>query len=258
MGEDRPYSGAEKGGCRALVSRDDEHLLKNSAGTGPPRRQLYGRAKGKALRAGQSQRIGTLLPRIAIDLDALKSGSAELFSLNPRNLVLEIGFGGGEHLAAMAKAHPETGFLGVEPFLNGVAKLLGAIETEKLDNIRLLRGDGRMVLGALPDASLDMVYLLYPDPWPKRRQRKRRIVDLAFLDELARVIRPGGEFRFASDIDDYVGWTLARVLPHPGFEWLASHAQDWLTPWEGWHRTRYEEKALREGRVPSYLRFRRH
>lgn len=239
------------------MSPDDETSVKNSAGAGAPRRQLYGRAKGKALRAGQSQRIENLLPAIAIDLERLKSGPSRLFAHQPQQVTLEIGFGGGEHLAAMAKAHPEAGFLGVEPFLNGVAKLLGAIEAGKLENIRLLRGDGRHVLNALPDASLDRVYLLYPDPWPKRRQRKRRIVDQDFLDQLSRIIRPGGEFRFASDIDDYVGWTLARVLPHPGFEWLARDAQDWLIPWEGWHRTRYEEKALREGRVPSYLRFRR-
>lgn len=239
------------------MSPDNDIEVRNSAGAVPPRRQLYGRAKGKALRAGQSQRIEKLLPEITIDLERLKSGPAGLFAHQPRGTTLEIGFGGGEHLAAMAKADPEGGFLGVEPFLNGVAKLLGVIEAEKLGNIRLLRGDGRHVLSALPDASLDQVYLLYPDPWPKRRQRKRRIVDRDFLDELARVIRPGGEFRFASDIDDYAGWTLARVLKHPGFEWLARDAQDWLNPWEGWHRTRYEEKAIREGRVPSYLRFRR-
>ncbi|MGL5445816.1 MAG: tRNA (guanosine(46)-N7)-methyltransferase TrmB [Rhabdaerophilum sp.] len=231
--------------------------MKNSAGAVTPRRQLYGRAKGKSLRAGQSQRVENLLPNIAIDLERLKSGPVELFAHQPQQVMLEIGFGGGEHLAAMAIASPQTGFLGVEPFLNGVAKLLGVIEAEKLGNIRLLRGDARHVLANLPNASLDRVYLLYPDPWPKRRQRKRRIVDQEFLDQLARVIRPGGEFCFASDIDDYVGWTLSRILPHPEFAWLARDAQDWLTPWEDWHRTRYEEKAIREGRVPSYLRFRR-
>lgn len=239
------------------MSRDDPTSGKHPAGAAPPRRQLYGRAKGKALRAGQSQRIEHLLPRIAIDLDRLRDGPAKLFAHTPPEIMIEIGFGGGEHLAAMAKARPEAGFLGVEPFLNGVAKLLGAIETDKIGNIRLLRGDGRHVLNALPSSSLDRVYLLYPDPWPKRRQRKRRIVDQEFLDQLARTLRPGGEFRVASDIDDYVGWALARILPHPAFEWLAKDAQDWLVPWDGWHRTRYEEKAIREGRVPSYLRFRR-
>ena len=217
--------------------------------------QLYGRAKGKALRPGQKSRIDGLLPRLAIDLDALPDNPAGIFAPEPTCLRMEIGFGGGEHLAAIAKADPEVGFLGVEPFLNGVAKLLGQIEQESLGNIRLLRGDARDVLAKLPDGALDRLYLLYPDPWPKRRQRKRRIVDAAFLMELARVIRPGGEFRFASDIDDYVGWTLARVMKNSAFSWRARIAGDWLTPWAGWHRTRYEEKALREGRVPSYLIF---
>lgn len=239
------------------MSPDDPNTNENTAGAAQPRRQLYGRAKGKALRAGQSRRIAELLPKIQIDLARLRGGPAALFVRKPVAATLEIGFGGGEHLAAMAKSEPDCAFLGVEPFLNGVAKLLGQIEIDHLDNIRLLRGDGRDVLASLPDASLDRVYLLYPDPWPKRRQRKRRIVDEAFVAELARVIRPGGEFRFASDIDDYVGWTLARVLPHPQFLWLAENASDWLEPWAGWHRTRYEEKAIREGRVPSYLRFRR-
>jgi tRNA (guanine-N7-)-methyltransferase len=239
------------------VSPDASSRITNEAGAETPRRQLYGRAKGKALRPAQSQRLAELLPQIQIDLGRLKEGPVALFSSRPRRVVLEIGFGGGEHLASMAKAEPESGFLGVEPFLNGVAKLLGQIEANGLDNLRLLRGDGRDVLAHLPDASLDAVYLLYPDPWPKRRQRKRRIVDPAFVAELARVIRPGGEFRFASDIDDYVGWTLARILPNRDFCWLAAEADDWRLPWAGWHRTRYEEKAIREGRVPSYLRFRR-
>lgn len=237
------------------MSPDDVPTEKNASGAATPRRQLYGRAKGKALRPAQSQRLAEILPRIQIDLERLKSGPATLFPAPPKRVVLEIGFGGGEHLAAMAKAEPETGFLGVEPFLNGVAKLLAEVEAHGIENLRLLRGDGREVLSRLPDASLDAVYLLYPDPWPKRRQRKRRIVDPTFVAELARVIRPGGEFRFASDIDDYVGWTLARVLPNRDFEWLARVANDWRLPWAGWHRTRYEAKAIREGRVPSYLRF---
>lgn len=239
------------------MSPDSPYRDEHESGAAKPRRQLYGRAKGKALRPAQSQRVAEMLPRIQIDLERLKAGPAALFPAAPKRCVLEIGFGGGEHLAAMARKEPDSGFLGVEPFLNGVAKLLGQVEADQIENLRLLRGDGREVLSRLPDASLDAVYLLYPDPWPKRRQRKRRIVDPAFVAELARVIRPGGEFRFASDIDDYVGWTLARVLPNPDFQWLAREAADWREPWAGWHRTRYEEKAIREGRVPSYLRFRR-
>lgn len=197
----------------------------------------------------------TLLPDLAIDVSTLAASPAALFATPPAQLMLEIGFGGGEHLAAMAKAHPETGYFGVEPFLNGVAKLLAAIEADGLTNIRALRGDARNVLAALPDASLDRVYLLYPDPWPKRRQRKRRIVDDAFLAEVARVLKPCCELRFATDIDDYAGWTLARIAQQDKLVWLAQTADDWRQPWPEWHRTRYEEKALREGRVPGYFRF---
>ena len=229
----------------------------NGAEATLPRRSLYGRSKGKALRAAQAGRIEGLLPKVAIDLEALRAGPQALFAEPKAAFRLEIGFGGGEHLAAMASADPDIGFLGVEPFLNGVAKLLAAVEADGIANLRLLRGDGRDVLARLPDASLDRVYLLYPDPWPKRRQRKRRIVDAGFLAEVARVLRPGGEFRFASDIDDYVGWTLARVFAEPRLDWLAREAADWTLPWDGWHRTRYEAKAIREGRVPTYLRFRR-
>lgn len=222
-----------------------------------PRRQLYGRSKGKALRAAQAGRIAEMLPRITIDIEGLRTDPAAQFARKPDELVLEVGFGGGEHLAAQARLHPEQGFFGVEPFLNGVAKLLGEIEAGGLDNIRLLRGDARDVFAALPDSSLAGVFLLYPDPWPKRRQRKRRIVDMAFLGEVARVLKPGGELRFATDIDDYAGWMLAHIARQEQLLWLGERADDWRQPWDGWHRTRYEEKALREGRIPGYFRFRR-
>ncbi len=227
-----------------------------------PRRQLYGRSKGKALRAAQAGRIADLLPQVAIDIERLSTDPAAQFahgsdSFRPEELVLEIGFGGGEHLAAQARGNRNIGYFGVEPFLNGVAKLLGEIEADGLDNIRLLRGDARDVLAALPDFCLAGVYLLYPDPWPKRRQRKRRIVDMAFLGEVARVLKPGGELRFATDIDDYAGWMLARIAHQDELTWLGERANDWRNPWDGWHRTRYEEKALREGRTPAYFRFKR-
>jgi tRNA (guanine-N7-)-methyltransferase len=237
------------------VSIDDDASSLERDGAGTPRRQLYGRSKGKALRAAQAGRLERLLPALTIDLARLWPDPAALFPERPARLGLEIGFGGGEHLAGMAEADPQAGHFGVEPFLNGVAKLLGRIEAAGLSNVRLLRGDGRHVLTALPDATLDRVDLLYPDPWPKRRQRKRRIVDEAFLDEVARVLKPGGQFRFATDIDDYAGWTLARLLPRADFHWAAESASDWNDPWPGWVRTRYEEKALREGRRPAYFRF---
>lgn len=234
----------------------DEHT-DGEASERAPRRQLYGRSKGKALRAAQAGRIENQLPALTIDTERLKDGPAALFSRAVTGVTLEIGFGGGEHLAHMAGANSEMGYLGVEPFLNGVAKLLHAIEENDLDNVRLLRGDARDVLAALPEASLERVYLLYPDPWPKRRQRKRRIVDMLFLEEVARVLKPGGELRFATDIDDYAGWTLARIAQQSRLSWLAEVADDWRLPWDGWYRTRYEEKAIREGRTPGYFRFRK-
>ena len=170
---------------------------------------------------------------------------------------LEIGFGGGEHLAAQARARPETGFIGCEAYRNGLAKLIAVIEAEGLPNIRLWDGDAADLLPRLAEGSIDGVDLLYPDPWPKRRQRKRRIVSDQFLAALSRVMRPGGEFRFATDIDDYAGWVLARVLRSQNFVWEAVRPDDWREPWAGWPGTRYEAKALREGRRPSYLTFRR-
>lgn len=234
-----------------------DEIENSGGGASKPRRQLYGRSKGKALRAAQAGRIEHQLPALTIDMPRLKDGPATLFPRPVEGVMLEIGFGGGEHLAHMAATNPGLGYLGVEPFLNGVAKLLHAIEENNLDNIRLLRGDAREVLAALPDASLERVYLLYPDPWPKRRQRKRRIVDARFLSEVARVLQPGGELRFATDIDDYAGWTLARIAQQSALHWLAEKADDWRKPWDGWHRTRYEEKAIREGRTPGYFRFRK-
>jgi tRNA (guanine-N7-)-methyltransferase len=213
---------------------------------------FFGRRKGKTLRAAQDLRIRTLLPELRID-PALDPWLA--FGPAPRALWLEIGFGGGEHLAAQAERHPDIGFIGCEPFVNGMAKLLAVVEERRLCNVRVFDRDGTELLAHLPPACLDRVYLLYPDPWPKRRQRKRRFVSDEALGSLARVMRPGAEFRFATDIDDYAGWVLARVLRSPDLAWAARRAADWRKPFDGWPGTRYEAKAKREGRVPSYLTF---
>ena len=215
---------------------------------------LHGRRKGKKLRTHQSDLIETLLPRLSVDTTG-PIDCAALFAQPKRDLWLEIGFGGGEHLAGDARAHADVGIIGCEPFINGVAKMLTTIETEDLANVRMHAGDAFDVLAALPTASLGRINLLYPDPWPKRRQRKRRFVSERSVLEFARILRPGGEFRFASDIDDYTGWTLARVLPSPFFQWTAQASTDWLEPWSGFTRTRYEEKAIREGRRSAYLTF---
>jgi len=215
---------------------------------------LHGRRKGKPLRTHQNDRYETLLPRLRLDV-AQAIDPAGLFPRPMGDLWMEIGFGGGEHLAADALNNPDVGFIGCEPFINGVAKMLTAIETDGLDNVRLHAGDAYDALHALPDGCMGRINLLYPDPWPKRRQRKRRFVSDHSVREFARLLRPGGVFRFASDIDDYTGWTLARLLPSPWFAWSAQGQDDWALPWPGYTRTRYEEKAIREGRRSSYLTF---
>jgi tRNA (guanine-N7-)-methyltransferase len=170
---------------------------------------------------------------------------------------LEIGFGGGEHLAAQARAHPDIGFIGCEPFVNGVAKLLAVIDREGLSNIRIWDADATELIDLLPPRSIAGAYLLYPDPWPKRRHRKRRFVSDESLAALARIMPPGAQLRFATDIDDYAGWVLARVLRSRAFAWTAERPDDWRQSWADWPGTRYEAKAGHEGRRPAYLTFER-
>ena len=214
-----------------------------------PTRRLYGRSKGKALRLHQAELMADLLPKLAVDL------SAPLQLRPGRETRLEIGFGGGEHLIAAAAQEPDVDFIGCEPFVNGMAKLLSRIESLGLKNIRLHQGDAAEALDRLPAGSLSRVYLFYPDPWPKRRHRKRRFVSEENIARLARVLPPGAQLRFATDIDDYAAWTLARLRDCPTFRWEAETAQDWLTPWDGWTRTKYEAKAVAAGRRPVYLTF---
>lgn len=223
---------------------------------GRPSGAFFGRRKGKRLRAQQGSLVEDLLPTLRVDPAAL-ADPRMLFPRPVREVWLEIGFGGGEHLLSRARAHPEVGFLGCEPFVNGMAKMLAAIDAEGIDTVRLWDDDATKLLPALPDAAFDRVFLLYPDPWPKRRHHKRRFVSDETVAEFARLLRPGGLFHFASDIDHYVGWTLARVTRNPGFGWTARRPSDWRDPFPGWPGTRYEAKAIREGRVPSYLTFER-
>ena len=215
-------------------------------------RAFFGRRAGQGLRPGQSRLIGELLPKLRLPEGALPR-LEELFADPVREVRLEIGFGGAEHLLSAAKAAPNIGFIGVEPFINGMAKALSVIEAENITNIRLWDDDASLLLKRIPDAALAQVDLFYPDPWPKRRQRKRRFVSDATLEQIARVLKPGCAFRFATDIDDYAGWTLARLLRSPSLTWSAEKPRHWLTPLEGWVRTRYETKAILAGRVPSYI-----
>jgi len=222
------------------------------------RRGFFGRRKGHRLRSHQARLLDTLLPRLALDVDAPPPANlASLFPSPVDEVRFEIGFGGGEYLIAQAEAHPRTGFLGCEPFINGMAKALAAIEARGLASVRLHLGDAVPLIDWLPDASVAGIDLVYPDPWPKRRHWKRRFVQERTVADMARILRPGGEFRFVSDIPDYAAWTLARLLRSPDFTWTAERADDWREPWPGFVRTRYEAKAVREGRVPSYLVFRR-
>jgi len=213
---------------------------------------FYGRRQGKRLRPKQAAGISGTLPNLQIDCSGPVRPDA-LFASDKTAYWLEIGFGGGEHLINNASLHPDIGHLGCEPFINGMAKLVLLIEKDGIDAIRLHNDDAVQLLDQLPDASLDRIYLLYPDPWPKRRHNKRRFVSDENLSRMARVLKPSGEFRFASDIDHYVGWTLARILRSPDFVWTAEQPDDWRLPWENWPSTRYEAKAIREGRKSSYL-----
>jgi tRNA (guanine-N7-)-methyltransferase len=170
---------------------------------------------------------------------------------------LEIGFGGGEHLAAEAQSFATTGFIGCEPYVNGMAKILAQIEAANIANIRLFAGDAAELLAWLPEASLSRIDLIHPDPWPKRRHWKRRFVQDRTIAAMARVLRGGGEFRFVCDIDDYCAWTLSHLARSTDFQWLAECADDFRQPWDGYTMTRYGRKATREGRKTTYLRFRR-
>ena len=222
-----------------------------------PKRAFFGRRKGHPLRASQTALFETLLPRIAVGTDsAAPSDLRHLFEAVD-DVRLEIGFGGGEHLLAQAEAHPCTGFIGSDGFVNAVAKALAGIDARGLGNVRLHFGDAAHLIEWLPALSIARIDLLYPDPWPKKRHWKRRFVQDQSLTQMARVLRPGGEFRFATDIPDYAAWTLERVLRSPDFVWTAETADDWRSPWAGFTRTRYEAKAVREGRVPAYFIFRK-
>ena len=219
---------------------------------------FFGRRKGHKLRRGRAGLLATLLPKLALDL--AHEAPADLRTLFPgavRDVALEIGFGGGENFVRAAAAHPDTGAIGCEPFVNGMAGALALIEANKLTNVRLHHGDALDVLDWLPDASIARVDLLYPDPWPKKRHWKRRFVSDETLARLARVIGKDGTFRFATDIAHYADWTLLRALRSRDFEWTAERADHWRKPWAGYSATRYEAKALREGRAPCYLVFRR-
>ena len=229
--------------------------MNNAPESFPHKHTSFGRRKGKTLRSYHAGLMQSLLPKVEIDAEAVREHPMSLFPDRCKDLWLEIGFGSGEHLADDAARHRDIAFIGCEPFVNGVAKLLAHIDQERLDNIRVFAGDAREVIAALPQRSLARVNILYPDPWPKTRQKKRRFISDESLIALAHTMQTGAELRFATDIDDYSAWTLGRILRSPHFDWRQRNSEDWLTPWPFWPSTRYEAKALREGRRPVYLTF---
>jgi tRNA (guanine-N7-)-methyltransferase len=220
-------------------------------------RAFFGRRKGKKLRPRQLVLLQTLLPRLALNLAAPPPARLEELFADVDDVRLEIGFGSGEHLVAEAEQNPRSGFIGSEPFVNGMAKALALIEERGLANVRLHHGDAAELIAWLPPASLVRVDLLYPDPWPKRRHWKRRFIQEASIAQLARVLAPGGEFRFVTDVADYAAWTLRHFSRTPQFLWTAESADAWRKPWPGFSGTRYEAKARHAGRRPCYLIFRR-
>ena len=224
-------------------------------------RNFYGRIKGKALNAAQERYLEEDLPKLSVGgISRTDNPERSLLDMHHvaagKPLWLEIGFGGGEHLVHQALANPDIQFLGVEPYINGVAMLLGKMRKAGVKNIKLHMGDARDLMDVLPERSVSKAFLLYPDPWPKLRHHRRRFVTPEHLEPLSRCLMQGAEFRVATDIEDYVRQTLQEV-PKVGFDWLAEASDDWRTPWGDWISTRYEQKALREGRRPHYLTFRK-
>ncbi len=222
-----------------------------------PGRAFFGRRIGRGLKRNQQALLATLLPQLRVDLATIPGDLRALYPHPVRDVRLEIGFGGGEHLIAQAKANPHSGFIGAEPFVNGMAKALAAIAEENITNIRLHHGDAWELLPKMTQASLARVDLIQPDPWPKRRHWKRRFIQEHTIVEIGRVLSGGGEFRITTDVPDYAAWTLKHMLASELFEWTAERADDWRQPWSGFSGTRYEAKARRQGREPCYLVFRR-
>jgi tRNA (guanine-N7-)-methyltransferase len=224
----------------------------------PRHSRLYGRRRGRPLRPGQRRLTETLLPKLAIPLPPTgRLDPVTLFPQRPSAVWLEIGFGGGEHLVEQAERHPDIGFLGCEVFENGIAKLLGELDRRRLGNVRLFTEDARLLIAALAPRSIGRAFILFPDPWPKQRHHKRRLVAPATLDRLAEIMPAGAELRLATDEPGYLAWMLEHATAHPDFVWLARRPGDWRERPLDWPPTRYEQKARAAGRVPVFFRFAR-
>ena len=253
------------GGDRRLPNGSSVGLIRwpQFLATPGEHRNLYGRKRGRRLRPSQLERVKTELPRLAIPGVSPRSNPrraavslTEAFGRD-HPIWLEIGTGYGEHLVRLAESRPDINFIGCEPYENGIAALLTMIGQGRLTNVRVHNGDVRELFDVIPPKSIDRVFLLYPDPWPKKRHHRRRFVTPEFLDPMVRSMRIGSEFRLATDIGDYARQALEQILPRTDLNWMAERCADWRLPWEGWQPTRYELKARREGRDPIYIRVRR-
>ena len=261
---DFPGSGSISSANCAARSREPASLSRNAeeglpGGRTVPPGRLYGRRRARPLRPGQRRLQEELLPQLTVELPS--AGQLDPRALFPKTIDaiwLEIGFGAGEHLAAQAEQHPEEiGIIGSEVFEDGIVRALGEVARRGLGNVRLFTDDARLLLAALPPQSLSRVFILFPDPWPKRRHHKRRLVAPATLDLLAAAMTDGAELRLATDDRDYLAWMLEHTIAHPDFVWLARRAADWRERTEDWPATRYEAKARAAGRIPAFLRFTR-
>ena len=216
-------------------------------------RRFYGRRQTRPPKGERREALEGIYPKLKIDL----SNKTPLFSKNLRETWLEIGFGNGEHLAGLMKRHPDIGFIGAEPFINGMAAFLRNIHDQPQDNIRVFMDDAILLVDTLADRSLDRIYVLNPDPWPKKRHHRRRIISRENLGKFARILKPSGLLVMATDVDDLAGWMAAKAATHPAFEWTAECAKDWRTMPEGWITTRYQARGENAGRKQSYLIFKR-
>lgn len=235
--------------------------MKKTHHDGAPWRNFYGRTKGKSLRDSQKLWMEEDLEKLAPsgvtwdeNPDRTKVDMADWFP-GAKEYWLEIGFGGGEHMAHQAATYPDVGIVGCEPYVNGVAMAFGNLRKVGATNVKVHAGDARDMMDVIPDGALSKAFLLYPDPWPKARHHRRRFVTQEHLEPLAKALAQGAEFRIATDIEDYVRQALEEVLKTEQFDWIAQTDQDWKTPWDDWYSTRYEQKALRERRKPHYLTF---
>ncbi|MEZ5757749.1 MAG: tRNA (guanosine(46)-N7)-methyltransferase TrmB [Emcibacteraceae bacterium] len=218
--------------------------------------RIYGRRQAKPLKENSAARLNEYLPKYSIK--SFENGKVELsklFDHNPAEYWLEIGFGKGEHLVEQAKANPNIGFIGCEPFINGVSGLIDHMVRDNVTNIRIFKDDARLLMDALPDQSISRAFILFPDPWPKKRHHKRRVVNPGNLAVLSRILKMNAELRIGTDHHDYCRWILARLLENEDFDWKSDHPDNWHVRPDDWPPTRYEQKALKAGRKSAYMTF---